>query len=148
RGNALYVTMLLADVPAAVLTRPGRSLPVPSELGAFVGERLRGLDPDAEALIAGLAVFGLPATLPVLATIAGLADAAAALEHTLPTGLVESTTTGGDVAHVWFAHPLYRQAVHDGLSHVRRRELHRAAAAVSDRRRSLAHRVAAADRVD
>jgi DNA-binding NarL/FixJ family response regulator len=146
-GNALYVAALLDDIPIEVLTRPGRDLPVPRDLAAVVADRLARAQPEARSLVAALAVLGQPSSLAVIADLAGMADPTEALEQAQASGLVDSRPEAG-VAVVAFVHPLYRRAVYEALPPAQRRELHRAAASVTDRRSALAHRVAAADRVD
>lgn len=147
-GNALYTTTLLDDVPADVLVRPGRVLPVPAELSAVVGARLDVLSPDTVRLFDALAVLGRPTPLPTISSLAALGDADAAMEAALATRFVEWRHDDTGLPQVAFAHPLLRLAVYEAMPLTRRRELHRSAAQVSDNRSALAHRVAAADRVD
>ncbi|TYB48943.1 helix-turn-helix transcriptional regulator [Actinomadura chibensis] len=147
-GNALYVTTLLADVPAEALNRPGEELPVPAGLSAVVAARFAGLDAAPAALLGALAVLARPAPLPQVAEVADRADPAAAVDRLLATRWVDWLPGGTGPVRLAFVHPLIRQAVYDTLPLDVRRRLHLAAARVSDRRGELAHRVAAADRVD
>ncbi len=97
--------------------------------------------------MSALAVLDRPTPLAVLGTVAAIDDPAAAADAALATGFVEWRRSG-DVDTVAFTHPLFRAAVYDELAPPMRRTLHRAAVAVVDRRRALAHRVAATDHVD
>ncbi|MFC4054188.1 LuxR C-terminal-related transcriptional regulator [Actinomadura syzygii] len=147
-GNALYVTTLLDDVPPEVLNRTGEALPVPADLSALVAARFAGLDAGPAALLGALAVLARPAPLPQVAEVADSADPAADCDGLLSTRWVERRPGGAGLARLAFVHPLMRQAVYDTLPLDDRRRLHLAAARVGDRRGALAHRVAAADRVD
>jgi DNA-binding CsgD family transcriptional regulator len=146
-GNALYVATLLRESTAAQLNAAGEELPVPRSLAATVAERV-GLLPDGPRdLLGALAVLNAPTPLPRLARVAGVEAAAEAVDAAVGTGYV-TWRPQELMGPLQFDHPLYRAAVYHALPAQRRQELHLASAAVTDHLSSLAHRVAAADRLD
>ena len=120
---------------------------MPRSLAAMVAERVRLLPGGARDLLGALAVLNAATPLPRLADVAGVEAAAAAVDAAVATGYV-TWRPQELVGPLQFDHPLYRVAVYHALPAPRRRELHLAAAAVTDDLSSLAHRVAAADRLD
>jgi ATP/maltotriose-dependent transcriptional regulator MalT len=146
-GHPLYVRTLLTELTRAQLADSRAELPVPRSLASTTVAALVRLSPEARRLAAALAVVNRRLPLSLAGQVAAVGDPTAALEQLLSTGLVvwqphESQTPIG------LAHPLYRTAIYDDLSPTVRRQLHRAAADVSDRAAALAHRVAAADLTD
>jgi DNA-binding CsgD family transcriptional regulator len=101
------------------------------------------LPSDAVAMAQALSVLGGRVPLAALGMVAGVASPSAALDTLLDSGLV-GWTPSDPATPVHFTHPLYRSAVYGDLAPLRKRSLHAAAATVSDRHSSLAHRVAAA----
>jgi hypothetical protein len=146
-GNALYVATLLRESSAAQLNAAGEELPVPRSLAATVAARVAALPAEPRELLGALAVLNTPTPLPRVAAVAGVAGPAEALEVVTATGYV-TWRPQQLVGPLAFSHPLYRAAVYHALAAHRRRQLHLAAAAVTDRTSSLAHRVAAADQLD
>lgn len=122
-----------------------------AEAGRTLTSRLRGAGPDAEALVALLAVVGRPlreeAVLSLLGWPAGRAEAAADL-------LVARGLAGRERGSLRLAHDLIRSAAADELPDPRRRELHSAVARWLEReaqgdvgmlREALEHRSAAGE---
>ena len=154
-GHALYVRTLLAELRPEQLTAADGPLPAPRSLAATAAARLASSEPDAVSLALALAVLGRPSDLALVGRVAGVANPTAALEALGHTGFVVARTpnaadgraAGGGVM-IGFAHPLFRSAVLDDLSPMRRQALHAAAARELGPRAGLAHRVAATDRLD
>ncbi|RAJ46263.1 DNA-binding SARP family transcriptional activator [Kitasatospora sp. SolWspMP-SS2h] len=118
----------------------------PDGVRDLVGERLVRLDPHARRLVEALSVAGGEAALAELLDVAehGLhppvtgAAAADAVEHAIAAALVEErqiVVAGRAEAGLAFRHPLVRLTCYDGLSAVRRRQLHAAYAQAVQRRR-------------
>ena len=87
------------------------------------------------------------AALPLVAELAGVRDAATALEPLLLARLAD-WFTHEPVTPVAIAHPLQRETIYATIPPTRRRALHRAAARLVDQSASWGHLVAAADRAD
>ena len=145
-GNPLWVRTLLSELSPEELQAPG-SLPAPRSLASAVTARLAGVPAPARALAAALAVINHESTLPVVSRVGAVDQPVQALESLLTTGFVQWDPEEA-VANLAFTHPLYRQAIYEDLAPTRRRDLHRAAAAVLPPDQALAHRVAAVDGVD
>ncbi|GLW52084.1 ATP-binding protein [Kitasatospora phosalacinea] len=118
----------------------------PAGVRDLVGERLLKLDPAARRFVEALSVAGVEAALAELLDVAehGLhppvtgAAAADAVEHAIAAALIEErqvVTAGRAEAGLAFRHPLVRLTCYDGLSAVRRRQLHTAYAQAVQRRR-------------
>ncbi|MGW4803286.1 ATP-binding protein [Kitasatospora sp. NPDC004272] len=118
----------------------------PAGVRDLVGERLLKLDPAARRFVEALSVAGVEAALAELLDVAehGLhppvtgAAAADAVEHAIAAALVEErqvVTAGRAEAGLAFRHPLVRLTCYDGLSAVRRRQLHASYAQAVQRRR-------------
>ena len=104
---------LLDDVEVPVLLRDAMS------------DQLAGLSQVTRRLVHAAAVFGMPAAVEQLATVAGIAptEARRALSEAAEGGvLLESAP-----ARYWFRHNLAQQAVYDTLTGPARQELHLAA---------------------
>jgi DNA-binding CsgD family transcriptional regulator len=146
-GHALYARTLLSELTHEQLTVPDGELPAPRSLASATVAQLSTLPPDARMLAAALSVVNHRSALSEVGRIAGLHQPTPALESLLTAGFV--TWEPGEIhAPVQFTHPLYRAAVYNDLSPTRRQALHHAAAQVLDAGAALAHRVAAADRID
>ncbi len=146
-GQALYLRTLLSELTNEQLTVSDGVLPAPRSLASATVAQLATLPPDARQLAAALSVVNQRSALGEVGRIAGLREPTPALESLLTTGFV--TWEPGEMhTPVQFTHPLYRAAVYNDLSPIRRQALHRAAAQVLDAGAALAHRVAAADQVD
>ncbi len=138
RGNPFYVSEYLRmAIAEGILGRDasGRwqldaisaeALPVPRSLLDLVGRRLRGLAPDAHALVEAAAVLGREVEASVLVEVSGLPEAAAAdalRELSLRQILEEA---GGDRFRL--VHDKLREAAWNDLTAARRRVLHLRAA--------------------
>ena len=146
-GHPIWVRTLLSELSPAELTAPVRDLPAPKSLASAVTARLADLPPPARQLAAALAVVNQRTPLSVAGRVADIASPVEAFEALLATGFVrwDPSQPGPPVE---FSHPLYRLAIYEDLSPVRRRDLHGAAARVLTPTTVLAHRVAAADGAD
>ncbi|BAJ32760.1 MULTISPECIES: AAA family ATPase [Kitasatospora] len=118
----------------------------PAGVRDLVGERLARLDPPARRFVEALSVAGGEAALAELLDVAEHAlhppvtggAAADAVEHAIAAALVEErqvVIAGRAEAGLAFRHPLVRLTCYDGLSAVRRRQLHGAYAQAVQRRR-------------
>jgi DNA-binding CsgD family transcriptional regulator len=145
-GHPLYVRTMLTEIPVAALTSAEGELPAPRSLAATTAARVAGFPADARRLIAALAVLSQPASLQLLAQVAGLSGAASAADTVLSSGLVG--WRAGEPATLEFAHPLYQAAVYADLAPSVRQELHRRASVAVGGAAALGHRVAAADCAD
>jgi DNA-binding CsgD family transcriptional regulator/tetratricopeptide (TPR) repeat protein len=145
-GNPLHLLALLAEGPD--LTVDGdRALPVPRSYATAVLARLAGLDPDARRLIRACAVLGSGCSSRAAATVAGVAEAPAAIDNALLSGLLEPDPA--DAGQLMFGHPLTQAAVYGDLGPAERRQLHEAAGSVTGRIPAFRHRaLAAVDRFD
>ncbi|MBL7495509.1 AAA family ATPase [Frankia sp. CNm7] len=157
-GNPLWLTRLIVPGPRAApdgdrgagwdgyrdpvsQVRVGTP-PAPEPLAALVARDLRACPPDGRRLAAAVAVLGRAAPLAQVATLAGLADPAGALDEALRHGLVG---TVGRPPRVTPPHALVRAAIYHRLDVTERTALHLTiAAASSDRTAALEHRAAAA----
>jgi DNA-binding CsgD family transcriptional regulator len=146
-GNPLHLQTLLAE------TDPGRLMavlderPVPATVSALMHTRLTEVPSDSRELLEALAVLGSSAPLHHVAQVAGLDDPSSAAEPVLDQGFV--TWTPGQLGGtLTWRHEIGKEAVYIGMSPVRRRTLHAAAAEVGDAVAGWRHRVAAADSVD
>jgi DNA-binding CsgD family transcriptional regulator/tetratricopeptide (TPR) repeat protein len=140
-GNALYCRALLDEIGIAGLSAAGdRGLPAPRELSAVILARVAALPEKTQSFLAAAAVLGQHAPMPVVASVARLADAQNEVDAAVAAGLLAE---GASVPELAFAHPLYRAAIYADLSMRNRRELHARAAELVAGRARLAHRVAA-----
>jgi DNA-binding CsgD family transcriptional regulator/tetratricopeptide (TPR) repeat protein len=144
-GNPLYVGVLLSELAPAVLAGPIDDLPVPRTLSATITAAIANLPPDTVQLLSALAVLDGPAPLFMLAAVAGVDGPASAVDAAVTSGYAQLGSVDGRPTY-GFAHPLFRSVVAAELSSGRRRELHAAAALVTDHLSALRHRVAAAAR--
>ncbi len=124
-GNPLFVSEM-----ARLARSRGRdsvATLVPETAQATIRRRVARLPQDAESALAAAAVLGASLSIPALAEVMGRAAV-----ELLPTVdvLVEAGLLTLPSGRLEFSHALVRDAVHDSLSAVRRRELHLAAATV------------------
>lgn len=147
RGHPLHVGTLLGELTREQLAGVDGELPAPRSLASTTIARLAELPAEAQDLGCALAVLNQRIPLQAAARVGGVRQPARALEGLLATGFV-TWQPGDPQTPVEFAHPLFRAAVYADLAPTRRRELHRAAAAVVDTAAAWAHRVAAADGAD
>lgn len=146
-GQPLYVRTLLTELTPSQLSDTQADLPAPRSLASTTLATLARLPPECQRLAAALAVVNCRLPLSLAALVADVPDSAVALERLLSTGFVTWEPHLPETP-VELAHPLFRTAIYNDLSPTTRRQLHRAAAGVSDVASALAHRVAAADIVD
>jgi DNA-binding CsgD family transcriptional regulator len=141
-GNALYCRALLEEIGIAGLDAAGgRVLPAPRQLSAVILARVAALPVTAQSFLKAASVLGQHAPMPVIGSVAGLADARSELDAAIAAGLLTETAPAPELA---FAHPLYRAAIYADLSPATRRELHARAADLVAGRAQLVHRAAAA----
>ena len=127
-GNPFFLIELAADaLPGGDGPRSRGDVRVPHAVRAVVAQRVAGLEPHARSLLAGLAVFGRPATLRQLSRILGRSryECIDALEPLQELGLV---ARGSDKSSI--RHGIVRHAVYQDLSPARRSMLHALAAEV------------------
>ncbi len=117
---------------------------VTASVAGTVRRLLASLDPAARRLAEAAAVLAEPTPLTVLGQVADVQDPSAALTAATLAGLLTESEQGD----VDSAHDLLAEAVRQGLTPVRRRDLHRDAARWTTGDRHLAHRAAASDRPD
>ncbi|WP_406191279.1 LuxR C-terminal-related transcriptional regulator [Streptomyces sp. NBC_01017] len=146
-GHPLYLRSLLGEAGPGALADLAVPLPVPSTLDELVRHILDRLPAQARRLTEALAVLDAATPLATAARLAGLSDAAAALDAALAGGLVqwqpdEPTTP------LRMHHQLQRDAVYQAITPSRRHALHAAAATLVGPDRAWDHRVAAAVTTD
>lgn len=146
-GHPLYVGALLAELTVEQLRAASGDLPAPRSLAATITASVAALPVGAQQLAAALAVLGAPTALPTVGRVAGVDDPTEALDSLVAAGLAY-WVPGELGTPAELAHPLVRQAIYDGLTPRRRRDLHLGAAQATRWGVSWAHRIAAADRPD
>ncbi|MEO7235931.1 MAG: LuxR C-terminal-related transcriptional regulator [Lapillicoccus sp.] len=117
---------------------------VTASVAGTVRQLLASLDPAARRLAEAAAVLAEPTALSVLGQVADVPDPSAALTAAAVAGLLTEDEQGD----IDSAHDLMAEAVRQGLTPVRRRDLHLHAARWTTGDRRLAHRAAASDRPD
>ena len=133
-GNAFLVcelwrALVEADIVDVVdgtlrLSRPLADLGTPDSVKEVVGRRLARLRPATSDLLELAATAGAEFELDVLrpASRAGEPELLAALDEAVHSGLIEELSSRGLAYR--FTHELVRRALYDGLTAVRRAELH------------------------
>jgi hypothetical protein len=112
-GNPFFALELARAVQGrGGMLAPGDELPVPTDLGRLLRERLAALPPDTADPLAAVAALGEPPFR--------LVDGGGALDPAFEAGVL---VLDGD--RVRFAHPLLAAAAYDALPPHRRRTLHR-----------------------
>ncbi|WP_175410236.1 LuxR family transcriptional regulator [Streptomyces sp. TRM64462] len=145
-GNPLYLSTLLAELPAGLLLQPpanGMSWPVPASLAAAVRRQLDALPAPSRALVEAAAVLDRRMPLSGAARLADVDDPATALQPALAANLLRWWPTE-PTTPIMIAHALQRDAVIEALGPGRRRRLHHQAADLVDDAASWRHRVSAA----
>ena len=141
-GNPLFARAMLSEWEADVLASMDEAdpLPAPRAFAAGVATRLGACARSSVALAEAAAVLGLNADLAAVVAVAGVEDAAAALDELERAGLLVSEDRRQTVR---FTHPLVQAAIYRGLTWQRRSDLHAAAsrAPLADHDR-LRHRIA------
>ena len=124
-----YVCELLPELPARAAVDGLSRLPASTAVAAQVAHQLAEVPAAVRALIEATAIIGQSGDLFDIAAIAGVSDPLAVMDAAVATGLLR--TEFSDNAHLLdFRLPLFRAAVYDQLSGLRRAELHRQAAEV------------------
>lgn len=146
-GNPRHAARLLAELPHETWQDWRPQLPAPARYAAAVRHRLAGCGDDARALVEACAVLD-EAPLAEAAALAGVAEPLPAVDEARAAGLLTATVDPGRLL-LSFTHPLIRAAVLDAIGLTRRAALHRLAAGLTaDRKRQLAHQVAATTTTD
>lgn len=145
-GHPKLVRVLFGELR---LDRAGTfdSLPVPGSCRRAVDIMLAAVPASSRSLAEAVAVLDSRSRLGLAAQVAGVDDPVGALEPLLECGLVRWWPSE-PASPVEMRHPLQREAVYDGITPRRRRELHGAAAELVDVASSWRHRVAATVGVD
>lgn len=142
-GSPLYTTMLLGQL-AHGTDGSTDFLTTPPSLAGTVRRQLALLPPPSRRLVEAAAVLDARLPLAVVARLAGVEDAAAALEPALTGGWLH-WWPGESSTPVAVHHALQRDAIYAAMSPTDRRAMHAAAVALVDADTSWRHRVAAAD---
>ena len=145
-GHALYLQTVLSDPEAGESGRVD-AVAVPASLGAAIGDQLTLLPAATRTLLEMLAVVDTALPLVLVGEAAGVKEPSAAVEAAVRAGLVDLGRNDPS-RHVVIRHPLQRDAIYQGLSPARRRELHARAVGLVGENSVWAHRVAALDRPD
>lgn len=139
-GNALYCRALLDEIGVAALNGQERGLPAPRELSGVILSRVAALAASTQSFLAAAAVLGQHAPISIISAVAGLANAANAVDEGVASGVMSDRGIALDLS---FTHPLYRAAIYTDLSPTRRQMLHARAAEVVVGHARLVHRIAA-----
>ena len=144
RGNPLWATALVAELPPTVLQGGTDALPAPRPFTQMMRNRLAGCTDDTRRVVATVAVLGgRPAGVDV-AAVAGVADLLAAVDEAVAAGLIRRAGQGPGIT-VDFTHPLVAAAVLESVPLAELAALHRCAAATaSDEAERLRHELIAA----
>jgi DNA-binding CsgD family transcriptional regulator len=145
-GHPLYLRTVLSE-GAGFDSRAPERLALPRSLAAAIGDLLRGLPPQARAIVEMLSVLNLRVPLAQLGQAAQGGSPSAAIEPAVASGLVEWWPEE-PACPVGIRHPLVRDAIYAGITLSRRRALHARAASVVSEAASWEHRVAALDQPD
>lgn len=146
-GNPLHVDALLRELTVAQINDQTRPLPAPATYADFIASRLRACSPAAVAVIESAAILGEGSPTVTVTRLAGIDDAAAAIDEAVAADIFTPATTG----RVAFRHPSTRSAVFHTMTQSRRIALHQSAATLLeavDLVAALDHRVAATSTTD
>ena len=89
QGNPLYITTLLAEMPAERWQTWEPKLPAPRMFATQVVDRLNACSPATRSLVEAAAVLGATATLKSTATLAGVTDLISALDEAADLNLLK-----------------------------------------------------------
>jgi DNA-binding CsgD family transcriptional regulator/tetratricopeptide (TPR) repeat protein len=118
-GNPFFALELARVLPEDAST--AAALPFPDSLRGLVQERIAGLPKRCRQLLLAAAALAVPTVEIVLSAVAGSpADAVAALDRALESGVI-----GVDGSLVQFAHPLFAEGVYSSAQVAERRTVHR-----------------------
>ena len=145
-GHALYLRTLLSEGFDLDPRAPGRPA-LPASLAAVIGDHLRVLPPDTQAILEMLAVLNRQVPLAQLGQGASVASPSAAIEPAVASGLVD-WEPAEPTCPVEIRHALVRDAIYASITPTTRRTLHVRAASMVSESLSWEHRVAALDRPD
>jgi len=141
-GSPLHLRALMSELPASELQAAHGPLPAPQSFALLVLSSVAMTSHSAQEAARAMAVLGDRAALSEVETVAGLTDAAAALEE-LEAAEILALRAGIDGWQVRWSHPLVRAAVYDDLGPATRARLHRRAANFLGGEQALTHLVAA-----
>lgn len=144
-GHPLHTRILLEQASTSDLVSMVNLDDAVPSLPRLVVDRLVTCSDPARSLLDALAILDQPASLTRAAQLAGVGDPHSSLQELLDLGLMEEQ---GSVHRVAFRHRLVRMAVVGTIPVARRRDLHRAAAELTEAPESLRHRVEVTDGVD
>jgi len=125
-GNPLFVSEIVHELAGA--DRLPDVLPVPPSLSALIQRRLHQLPTGGRQVLEALAIMDQDAEFDLIRQVSGRSEEEAleALELGLRWRLLRTTAN----ANIDFKHDLMRRAVHQQLSPMRRKVLHRRAALI------------------
>ena len=143
-GDPNLIRSLLDEFPLSAWYASHDSLPAPTSCVASTAAALKELSADGTALTQAAAVLGRSSQLSLAVDLAGIQDAAAAVNSAAAAGLLRLSTAGAET-RLEFPLPVLRSAVYQHLGPALRSELHTAASRImgSDAQK-LKHRAAAA----
>jgi DNA-binding CsgD family transcriptional regulator len=141
-GNPLHVGAILEQVPMRSIVSDEWPLPVPASIAESVAATLAARSGSVQRLLSAGAVLGRTFDAAQAGSVADLPDVALPLDEAMSARLV-AELPGPSGQRFAFTHGLVHRAVYDQLSLVRRRDLHRRAAALLGGTDALRHRVLA-----
>ena len=141
-GHPAYARSLYEELGPDRLWRSESPLPAPKELSHDVRQRMASCSEATIRLLAGCAVLGVQAPLPLAVRVAATEDVAATLQEAEDARLLERIESRTQ-REVRFPHPLVRSAIYHDLALPLRSDLHLRAARWVGPEASLAHRAAA-----
>ncbi|RCW45962.1 regulatory LuxR family protein [Halopolyspora algeriensis] len=148
RGNPLHVRQLLNEAPSEVWLEWQPMLPAPRQLAATVVRAMHACGPSARALVESAAVLGQTISFTEATALAELEEPVLALDEASKASLL-TVGVGRGLTTLTFPSPLVQAAVYADLQPLRRQELHRKAAEITENEGTrLMHRVAAAPFAD
>jgi DNA-binding CsgD family transcriptional regulator len=145
-GHPLYARTVLGELKVNGTT-DGDQLGVPPSLTNLVLAKVAGLPADSRELLEALVVLDARCPLTTVATLAGVADAAAAVEPLRTAGLIQGWPEDPSYP-LEIRHPLHRDAIYATLTSQRRHELHHTASSLVSGPAMWMHLVAATPHAD
>lgn len=124
-GNPFFALELGRALQRTSLPEPGERLPIPGDLHALIGDRLRNLPDDVREILLVASALSHPTAEAVEAALGGDDAAVAALERAAAEGEIVL-----DGERIQLAHPLPASILYATSSPGRRRRLHERIAAV------------------
>lgn len=147
-GNPQLLTVVAEGLSADELAAGDGPLPVPRAFEDWVLDVFRACDPTVRAVVAASAALGMPESLPVVSSVAGVARVAQAVDAAVEMRLLRQVGRDGDRL-VDVDHALVRSSVLRALGFEEFHALHgRAAEVVGEPVRAMSHRLRAAQGFD